>query len=103
LALYAMLLVAVLAELFRGVVRAPDLDSRVAASLLFGTSAGLLAQSVFEAWWTSPGSMESAMFWSSVGVASALARRQATIASADEGAAAPIFAFRPSIRPALKS
>ena len=53
-----------------------DQDESVEYALILGLIAGLIAQSVFEAWWTSPGSMESAIFWSALGVASALAQRQ---------------------------
>ncbi len=75
LALYAIFLLVLFQELLGGLLRTPDLEQRAEFALVIGLIAGLLAQSVFEAWWTSPGSMESAVFWSAVGVATALSHR----------------------------
>jgi len=77
-ALYAIFLFALFQDLLTGLARAPDIEERVQLALLIGLIAGLLGQSVFEAWWTSPGSLESSVFWSAVGVATALANRYAT-------------------------
>ena len=75
LALYAIFLFALYRELLSGLFRAPELEQRAEFALVIGLITGLLAQSIFEAWWTSPGSMESAIFWSAVGVATALSHR----------------------------
>lgn len=75
LALYAIFLFALYRELLTGLFRIPELEQRAEFALVIGLITGLLAQSVFEAWWTSPGSMESSIFWSAVGVATALSHR----------------------------
>jgi hypothetical protein len=69
LALYAAFIIAMLAELSRGLANTADPETRIENSILIGLVAGLLMQSVFEAWWTSPGSVESSIFWATVGVA----------------------------------
>jgi hypothetical protein len=75
LVLYAIFLFALYQELLSGLFRTSNLEQRVEFALVIGLVTGMLAQSVFEAWWTSPGSMESAIFWSAIGVATALAHR----------------------------
>jgi O-antigen ligase len=75
LALYAIFLLALFQELLGGLLQTRGPEQRAEFALVIGLIAGLLAQSVFEAWWTSPGSMESAVFWSTVGVATALSHR----------------------------
>ena len=76
LALYVILLVAMFHELFRMLANTRNLDERVEIVLLTGLIVGLLLQSAFEAWWTSPGSAESAIFWSAIGVAMGMTQRQ---------------------------
>jgi len=49
-------------------------DAQVAATLTIGVLAGLVVQSLFEAWWTSPGSFGSMVFWSTAGVAIGILR-----------------------------
>ncbi|MBI3675204.1 MAG: O-antigen ligase family protein [Proteobacteria bacterium] len=77
LAIYVAAILSIFTELFRGLRRCPDSEGRVELSLLIGFIAGLIVQSMFEAWWSSPGSVESALFWSALGVASGLAKRGA--------------------------
>jgi O-antigen ligase len=86
LALYAIFLLALFQELVGGLLRTPGPEQRAEFALVIGLVAGLLAQSVFEAWWTSPGSMESAVFWSAVGVATALSHRYRLAQQSEFGA-----------------
>lgn len=83
-AFYAVLILSIFRELLGGLRRATDRDRRMELALICGLTVGMLFQSVFEAWWTAPGSLESAIFWSTVGVGSGLARR-AALAGAREG------------------
>jgi O-antigen ligase len=76
--LYTIFLFVLYQDLAGSLFRIPDIDQRAEFALIVGLITGLLAQSVFEAWWTSPGSMESSIFWSAVGVATALAHRHRT-------------------------
>lgn len=103
LTIYALLLITMFAELFGALVSMTDQDERVEYALLLGLIAGLVAQSVFEAWWTSPGSMESAIFWSTLGVASAMAQRQTAKRPvfALTPSSGPPFGYRPAVRRAL--
>lgn len=73
--LYALLIFTIFRELLAGLRWTVDRDRRMELALICGLTAGMLFQSVFEAWWTAPGSLESAIFWSTVGVGSGLARR----------------------------
>ncbi len=52
--------------------------------LLFTTAllAGLVLHSVFESWWTAPGSMGTAVFWATAGVVGGLLRKSRTEAPA---------------------
>jgi len=77
LALYGFILLALVFEFGAGFRRIRDPDTRMQLALVSGLATGLLAQSCFEAWWTSPGSVESALFWSTVGVGIGLCRRSA--------------------------
>jgi len=43
-------------------------NDRIQATLVMGVTVGLIFQSIFEAWWSSPGSIEGACFWASLGV-----------------------------------
>jgi O-antigen ligase len=74
--LYAILILSIISELLGNFRRAPDRDTRMELALTTGLAIGLLAQSVFEAWWTSPGSVESTIFWATVGVGSGILRRE---------------------------
>ena len=76
LVLYGILLGEIILFLVSGFRRAATLDARLQIGLLAGALVGILAQSGFEAWWTSPGSVESAYFWSTLGVATELIRQQ---------------------------
>lgn len=75
LLLYAAVLVQIALH-FRSAYRlARSREVRMQLALAMGTLAGLLIQSVFEGWWTSPGSLEGSYFWSTVGVAAGLSER----------------------------
>jgi O-antigen ligase len=75
LALYSILLFAIFKELYRAFRAARDDDAKTKLAIILGMTAGLTAQSVFEAWWVAPGSLESAAFWSVVGVGTGLSRQ----------------------------
>jgi O-antigen ligase len=100
LALYGLLLLAMSLELGTAYKHITNQDQRVEYVLLLGLLVGLIAQSVFEAWWSSPGSLESCVFWSTAGVAAGLAKRytaQQPIFSV-VSPAAPAFNYRPGVR-----
>lgn len=75
LLLYAVVILQI-AGYFRSAYRlARSSELRMQIALVTGTLVGLLIQSVFEGWWTSPGSLEGCYFWSTVGVAAGLSER----------------------------
>lgn len=76
LGFYLLLVTSILSSIIGAFRKIKDIEKRFELSLVNGLIVGLIAQSCFEAWWTAPGSVESALFWSSVGVASGLGRRQ---------------------------
>jgi O-antigen ligase len=80
LALYALLIVAIFADLVSGWRYARDSPSRVQLGLLIGVITGFLLHSCFEAWWGAPGAPEFAFFFSTLGVASGLSNRLAASA-----------------------
>ncbi len=98
LALYLLLIATMFQEFLSSFPPPSQHKERVEYALIVGLVAGLLAQSVFEAWWTSPGSMESSMFWAAVGVASALASRHSANQAAFSAAQSPPFTYRPAVR-----
>jgi O-antigen ligase len=73
-AFYLMLVVTLFGRLILAYSRTTG-DIKVTLGIAVGSLAGLMGESVFEAWWDSPGSVESAYFWSLVGVALGLAQR----------------------------
>lgn len=74
LILYAALLFALFRELM-GAFRACRMaEHRIVMGLFIGTLAGMLFQSVFEAWWVAPGAPEFAYFWAIAGTALGTAR-----------------------------
>jgi hypothetical protein len=76
LALYSILLFGILRDIYDGMSAARnDADLRFMLGVSFGIVLGMTAQSVFEAWWSAPGSLEAAAFWSVVGVGTGLSRR----------------------------
>jgi hypothetical protein len=75
LGLYCLLLLGLFAPLIRAHRRERNPDMKVALGITIGALVGVTAMSVFEAWWVSPGSAESAYFWSVAGVGLALARK----------------------------
>lgn len=75
LAFYAVVLIAIFGELFVCLWRFPPGEAKLELALTTGLLAGLVAQSCFEAWWTSPGSAGSAIFWTTAGVAFGLVRK----------------------------
>lgn len=68
LTLYGLQIVCLLWVLKRGIQGAPNRDIKVLMGIVAGSLVGLVAHSVFEAWWTSPGSPEAVAFWSLAGV-----------------------------------
>jgi O-antigen ligase len=93
LSLYAVFLITLFAELIVGFANAKSVESRAESAILIGVIAGLVFQSVFEAWWTSPGSIESSIFWSTVGVAIGKVRAGVTVTA--ESQMMDIVAHRP--------
>lgn len=80
LALYAAMVIALFNRLLAGYRSVGDKDVRTALAIFMGALVGMLVQSAFEAWWASPGSPESPVFWTLAGAALGLAdlgRRQA--------------------------
>lgn len=75
LILYLSALGLMFRELITSFMGSSNLDAKVLLALLTGALMGLTVQSFFEAWWVAPGSLESALFWSMMGVALGLARR----------------------------
>jgi hypothetical protein len=69
LTIYLALLCSLFYCLLQGAGLAENHEMRLQLLLLTGVLAGLAAESVFEAWWTSPGSFESILFWAAIGVA----------------------------------
>ena len=80
LAMFVVFLLQSLGAVFAGT---GDVQGRARTELLFLASliAGLLIHSAFESWWTAPGSLETPVFWASVGVAAGLLRRRQVAAS----------------------
>lgn len=69
--LYIILMVALAIELPQAFNRMPTPVLKVQYALLGGLCVGLLIQSVFEAWWTSPGAAEFVTFFTTIGVLTA--------------------------------
>lgn len=67
LGFYLILVLSILGACFKGLRGASAMPDRVAVGLLGGAVAGLLVQSLFEAWWVAPGAPESATFWMLIG------------------------------------
>ena len=73
LAAYVIVLTQLFATLLVGLGRV-DSSVRVELFLVVGALAGMVIHSVFEGWGTSPGSMESVLFWATAGVGGGLLR-----------------------------
>jgi O-antigen ligase len=82
LALYSILLLTLFARLVSAHRRERNPDLKVALGIVTGALAGLTILSVFEAWWVSPGSPESAYFWGLAGAGLGLAQSSAVAAKA---------------------
>lgn len=72
---YAVLIVVMFRKLFAGFRSAPNREEKVLLGIVIGTITGLLVQSMFEAWWDSPGAPEFVVFWVMTGVGLGVARR----------------------------
>jgi O-antigen ligase len=101
LALYAMLNLTIVLDLGSSLLKIKDEPRRVELGLLVGTIVGFFVHSVFEAWWGAPGAPEFAFFWSMVGGAYGIVRRnsidrrrQRTHFRASPLQADPIAAFK---------
>ena len=79
LGFYALLLFSIIGQLIGGLRRTHDQERRLEIALVTGLVIGIVLQSGFEGWWTSPGSAESAIFWATVGVGSGLVRRRTRV------------------------
>jgi hypothetical protein len=67
LGLYLFLMLSIFLTWLGGMRKASQRSDKVALGLLGGALAGLLFQSILEAWWVAPGSPESATFWTLLG------------------------------------
>jgi O-antigen ligase len=74
LALYSFLLLTIFHPLVSAFRHENNSDRKVLLGIITGALAGFIVMSVFEAWWVSPGSAESAYFWSLAGVGLGLAQ-----------------------------
>jgi O-antigen ligase len=74
LALACLFLALIFRRLIGACIQESNREVRVALGLVIGAAGGLLVQSVFEAWWVSPGSPESVAFWALIGVGLGLSR-----------------------------
>jgi O-antigen ligase len=83
LTIYAVAILSIFFELYKGSRRTSDPMRRMELNIMTGFLAGILVHSMFEAWWSSPGSIEASLFWSSVGVATGLAHRNAQVAETE--------------------
>jgi O-antigen ligase len=79
LAFYGVFLFTMFGEFFSSLWRLPPGETKLELALTAGLLAGLLAQSCFEAWWTSPGSVGSALFWTTAGVGFGLMRKASLV------------------------
>jgi O-antigen ligase len=82
LAIYLALIGFIVANFVSNLRKISGFEARMEFALVNGLVFGLLMQSCFEAWWTSPGSVESVLFWSAVGVSFGLGRRRIPVSSA---------------------
>ena len=67
--LFALLIASTLAKLIKLFIRTRGSENRVLIGIIMGTFIGLISQSIFEAWWTSPMTQESIFFWTLIGIA----------------------------------
>jgi O-antigen ligase len=74
LGIYALLIAQLFLFLISRTAAAAKRETRLAAGLLTGALAGIVLQSVFEGWWTAPGSLQSIFFWSTAGAAIGILR-----------------------------
>lgn len=72
---YLALIIAICGVFILGMRGSLVNSDRIATGLIGGAIAGLLVQSVLEAWWVAPGSPESAAFWMLLGALLATTRR----------------------------
>jgi hypothetical protein len=100
LVLYGILIACILGEIFGAFGRRNRMD-RVALGLLGGGVLGMLVQSVFEAWWVAPGSVEFAIFWALNGAFVAVKRRPLLIP--ETIVKGPAARFRPKMIQPLAS
>jgi O-antigen ligase len=69
LALYMLIVVSLVARLWKAFSAAGDRNLRALIGIVTGSIVGELVIGAFEAWWVAPGSPESIWFWAMVGVA----------------------------------
>jgi O-antigen ligase len=76
LTLYTILFLAIFKTFFRAYRAAQgNNDLRVMLGIVGGAALGMIFESVFEAWWVAPGSIESAGFWAIVGIGAGISRQ----------------------------
>lgn len=68
LILYSVLLLTIAFKLMKLFVNSREYDHRVLIGIVSGVFFGMIFLSLFEAWWTAPGSAEFMYFWTIVGV-----------------------------------
>lgn len=64
--LYLLVIYSIYCQAFR-VHRLLKSNQRVLMGIMLGAVSGMLVQSIFEGWWSAPGSPESVFFWGMVG------------------------------------
>jgi len=62
-------------SLLRQFKRAPHGNGRLQMGVLIAFLGGMMVNSLFEAWWVSPGSMEALVFWAVAGLTYGIGRR----------------------------
>ena len=63
-----ILLAVILNKVFKIYIQVPSRQYKVLIGMIAGTFLRMLVQSIFEAWWTSPGSYENMYIWILLGV-----------------------------------
>ncbi len=70
--LFSVLLLVVFFRLLKLYIYSNNSEQRILLSIVSGALLGMLAESVFEGWWSAPGAAETMYFWLLVGVSRSL-------------------------------
>jgi O-antigen ligase len=81
LVLHVIILLTIFTPLLRAHLRERDADVKVMLGIIIGTIAGFIAESVFEAWWVSPASVESVYIWGLAGAGLFIAHNSYRVAT----------------------